>query len=240
MRVVIPSKGRPDKVRSQKLITTAVVYVPASEVKDYRAAGVYNLVAVPNRVRGITKTRNWILDHTTDPWVVMIDDDLKTAGWRELKDEHTELHVLTEDQWLREWARLFGLTIELKFRIWGVATISAPRAIYPWSPLIFQTYVTASCMGILNDGRTRFDESYPVKEDYELCLRCIVEDGGILGARYLFWENEHWSKAGGCATYRTQAVEDEMIRKLIATYPGLIRKVTRGGSRYSVDLEFPR
>lgn len=239
MLIAVPSRGRPDKVRSQKLITSACVYVPASEVQDYAAAGVTNLITVPNEVRGITKTRNWILDQTADPWVVMIDDDLKTAGWRELKDEHTELHVLTEVEWIREWARLFSLTIELRFRIWGVATLSEPRAMRPWTPFIFQTYVTASCMGILNDGRTRFDESFTVKEDYELCLRCIVEDGGILGARYLFWENEHWSKSGGCASYRTQAVEDETIRKLITMYPGLIRKVTRGGSRYSVALEFP-
>jgi len=93
-------------------------------------------------------------------------------------------------------------------------------------------------MGILNDGRTRFDESFPVKEDYELCLRCIKEDGGILGARYLYWHNEHWTGEGGCKDYRTQAMEEKAINKLMSMYPGFIRRVTRGGAEYSINLDF--
>jgi hypothetical protein len=134
--------------------------------------------------------------------------------------------------------RLFDLTEQMKYRIWGVATQSAPRAIYPWRPILFRSYVTASFMGIVNDGRTRFDERFTVKEDYELTLRCVKQDGGVVAARYLFWENSHWTDAGGCATYRTQLMELRCIKMLVGMYPGMIRRVTRGGSRYSVDLDF--
>jgi hypothetical protein len=94
-------------------------------------------------------------------------------------------------------------------------------------------------MGIVNDGKTRFDERFQVKEDYELNLRCIKEDGGVVAARYLYWENSHWKNdGGGCSTYRTQIIELRAIRLLAKMYPGMIRKITRGGSSYSIELEF--
>jgi hypothetical protein len=93
-------------------------------------------------------------------------------------------------------------------------------------------------MGMFADAGLRFDESFKVKEDYELCLRCIKEDGGVLAARYLYWENEHWGTEGGCKDYRTQAMEEEAIKMLMRRYKGMIRKITRGGSEYSIELEF--
>jgi hypothetical protein len=93
-------------------------------------------------------------------------------------------------------------------------------------------------MGILNDGRTRFDERYAVKEDYELCLRCIKEDGGIVAARHFYWHNSHWTDEGGCKDYRTAETEKRCIDMLMKEYPGMIRQVTKGGSEYSLKLEF--
>lgn len=239
MLVAIPSKGRPNRVKSQKILPSARVFVPASEMDDYRKAGVRNLVSVPDSVRGITPTRNWILENAHDRWVVMLDDDVKRAGWVRLEKQNSTYHPLrSEAAWLAEMVRLFDLTEQLKYRIWGVATQSAPRAIYPWKPILFRSYVTASFMGIVNDGRTKFDERFKVKEDYELTLRCVKEDGGVVAARYLFWENSHWTDAGGCAAYRTQLLELRCIKLLVSMYPGMIRRVTRGGSSYSVELEF--
>ena len=96
--------------------------------------------------------------------------------------------------------------------------------------------MTASCMGIINDGNIRFDERFKVKEDYELCLRCLVEDGGVVGARYLFWSNSHWKDDGGCKDYRTDEMERSAIDLLVEMYPGLIQQVTKGGSKYSIKL----
>jgi len=64
----------------------------------------------------------------------------------------------------------------------------------------------------------------------EATLRCVKEDGGVVAARYLFWENSHWTDAGGCAAYRTQLLELRCIKLLVSLYPGMIRRVTRGGA----------
>ena len=173
-----------------------------------------------------------------DPRVVFVDDDLKTQGYMELLGQSARQRKLKAHQWVTEWTKLFEVTEQLGLRVWGVATDGALRSVYPWKPFIWHTYLTASCMGIVNDGRTRFDESFPVKEDYELGLRCVKEDGAIVGARYLYWVNAHWGTEGGCREYRTQEMERKAIERLVAMYPGIVRRVDRGGSAFSIDLEF--
>ena len=234
--VAIPSKGRAGKVKSQAILPSACLFVPRLEADAYRKTGSANVVEVPDLVRGITATRNWILTHSDHRRVVMIDDDVKTSGWTHLYDRHAVHEPLPEATWLAEFVKLFEVTEQLGYRIWGVRTDSATRACYPYFPFRFRSYVTASCMGIINDGRVKFDEAYPVKEDYELCARCISEDGGVVSAQYLYWQNSHWHDLGGCHDYRTEAMERAAIRRLCKTYPGLVRAVERATSNWSIEI----
>lgn len=43
------------------------------------------------------------------------------------------------------------------YRIWGVDTFGATRALYPFKPFLWPTYVTCLCMGIRRD--TAFDST---------------------------------------------------------------------------------
>jgi glycosyltransferase involved in cell wall biosynthesis len=234
--IAVPSKGRAGSVKTQAVLPSCRVYVPRLEVAAYRKMGTRNVVAVPDDVRGITRTRNWILRHARDPRVVMIDDDVRTQGYTKLLPRNALDRRLDEPTWLAEFEKLFDLTEQLGLRIWGIRTDGATRSCYPYFPFRFRAYITASCMGILNDGRTYFDESYAVKEDYELCARCIKEDGGVLSAQYLYWVNEHWTTEGGCTDYRTQQLERDTIRRLIRQYPGMIRAVERAGSQFNIQI----
>lgn len=238
MIVAIPSKGRPGAVPSQAVIPSARLYVPEDEVEAYERLGGRNVVGVPVGVKGITRTRNWILDHADARRVVMIDDDVRMQGWARAYEWKFKHQKIDEATWLREWSRLFDVTADRRYRIWGVSTTSEVRAVYPYQPFLWRTYVTASCMGMFPDSGLRFDESFQVKEDYELCLRCVVEDGGVVGARYLYWENHHWGTDGGCKDYRTQAMEEDAIRRLQRMYPGMVRRVKRGGVAFSIQLHF--
>lgn len=241
MLVAIPSKGRAGRTRSDVVLPSAKLFVPRLEAIAYRKASKCEVVAVPDSVRGITPTRNWILDWAGKAGidrVVQVDDDVRTCGYIELLADRSKKRRMTEADFLAEFDKLFDLTEDLGYRIWGVDTVGATRALYPFKPFLWQTYVTGSCMGIRRDTGIRFDESFTVKEDYEITLRCIKEDGGVVGARYFCWVNSHWTDAGGCKDYRTQTMEEQTIRRLIRMYPGMIRRVTKGGSGYSVELEF--
>jgi len=91
-------------------------------------------------------------------------------------------------------------------------------------------------MGLINDGEFLFDENFKVKEDYEICLRHIVKYGGILGIRYLHWENEHWVTEGGCKDYRTIEIERKAIKDLIKLYPKMIRSAKRKANEFTIQL----
>ena len=236
MLIAIPSKGRAGQTESDKLLTSAVFFVPQSEVEDYRKYAKCKVEAVPNDIKGITKTRNWILKNTEEKRVVMIDDDLQSQGWTKLYSKNAKQKKLKETEWLFEFEKLFDIVEDLNWKIWGVKTEGALRSVSPYKPILFRSYITASCMGIINDGSYLFDESFPVKEDYEICLRHLEEFGGILAARYLYWQNSHWGDDGGCKSYRTQKMEAKAIKDLVKRYPGRIRKITRGGSDYSIEL----
>lgn len=239
MIIAIPSKGRANKVKSLKYLPTATLFVPTREVAAYESfnPGV-SVVGVPTEIAGITRTRNWILDNVNDGSVVMVDDDVKACGFVELMDRTAKHRKIKPEVWIKECEKLFDVTRGVGYRVWGIATQSARRSVYPYRPFLFRSYVTASFMGICNESGIRFDENFPVKEDYEINLRCIKEDGGVVAARHIYWENSHWFDEGGCQEYRTGSMEIECIKKLKKLYPGQVRQIKRGGVDVSIELSF--
>lgn len=238
MLIAIPSKNRAGRTTTHKVLPeSGTFFVPESEIHQY--SYVKNVVAVPKNVVGITQTRNWILKNTSDKWVVFIDDDVKNVGYTKLHERNAKrIEIRDEGFWVNEFLKAFDLTEQLNYKIWGVKTESAPRSMYPFKPILTKTYLTASCMGMINDGEFYFDENFVVKEDYEICLRHIVKYGGILGIRYLHWENEHWTTDGGCKDYRTVEIEKKAIKDLVKLYPNMVSSAKRKANKFTIQLNF--
>ena len=235
MIIAIPSKNRAGKTTSQKILPNATFFVPESQVHQY--SNIKNIVGVPKEIQGITKTRNWILKNCGETRVVFIDDDVKACGYVKLNERNSKhIKIDCEDFWNNEFQKLFDIAEQLNYKMWGIKTESSPRGTYPFKPILLKTYITASCMGIINDGEYYFDEEFPVKEDYEICLRHIVDKGGILGARYIYWENSHWGDEGGCKDYRTISMERDCIKKLIKKYPSMVRSAKRKANEFTIQL----
>ena len=236
MLIAIPSKNRAGNTTTDKILpNVGTFFVPESEVRQYDY--VKNVIGVPKEIQGITQTRNWILKNTDQQWVVFIDDDSKFVGYTEMQSRKAKRHEVRDEQfWYDEFLKYFDLCEQIGYKIWGVKTESAPRSMYPYKPINFKTYITASCMGLINDGEFYFNEDFKVKEDYEICLRHIQKYGGVLGVRYLHWENEHWVTDGGCKDYRTVSNERDAIKKLNKLYPGMISGAERKANEFTVKL----
>lgn len=235
MIIAVPSKGRAGLTTTNKVLPNCIFYVPESEAHQY--SNIKNVISVPKEIKGITKTRNWILKNTDDKWVVFIDDDVRNCGYTKMNEFRCEkISIKDETFWINEFVKIFDLTEQIGYKIWGVKTESAPRSVYPYMPIRFKRYVTASCMGIINDGSYYFNEDFIVKEDYEICIRHIINKGGIIGIEYLHWENDHWEQDGGCKDYRTIEVEREAIKRLNKMYPGMIRMAKRKANKFTIQL----
>lgn len=236
MLIAIPSKNRAGRTTTDKIVPNAgTFFVPESEAHQYKY--VRHVVAVPKDVQGITATRNWILRNANDEWVVFLDDDAMATGYTKLLSRNgKQIQIKDESFWVNEFVKAFDVTTQMGYKMWGVKTEAALRSVYPYKPIILRTYLTASCMGMVNDGEFYFDESYRVKEDYEICLRHMQKYGGICGIRYMHWQNEHWTTEGGCKDYRTIEMERDAIKRLIRQYPGMIRKAKRKANTFTIEL----
>ena len=237
MLIAVPSKSRAGLTTTNKILPNlCTFFIPESEYHQYKDL-VKNIICVPKEIQGITPTRNWILKNTDSRYVVFLDDDAKNVGYTKLNERKSEkINIRDEGFWAEEFLKAFDITEQLNFKIWGAKTEAAPRSVYPYKPILLKTYVTASCMGMINDGEYYFDENFKVKEDYEICLRHIKEKSGILGIRYLHWENEHWTTPGGCRDYRTIEMEKKAIKDLIQMYPNMIASAKRKANEFTIKL----
>lgn len=239
MLIAIPSKSRPFKSKSKEMLPDGILFVPENEVDIYKK--IYKeVVGVPMDIKGITPTRNWILRYAKGEDVVFVDDDLKACGyWADKEGGGRKFVKMNGEQVKEEFEKLFELAKSLGYKLWGVKTEGSKISQHDEKPFLFKTYITASCMGIVNDSELYFDESFKVKEDYEIGLRHIEMYGGLVGARYFSWENEHWGTNGGCGDYRTDAIERDCINRLIRKYPQYVKSVNRKNSQYCIKLMFP-
>lgn len=234
--IAIPSKGRANICSTQNIFKSALFYVPESEVQQY-AIHSNKIIGVPNSIRGITATRNYILKNNAGVNVFFIDDDLQYFGYVErsdlkykvkrLKDESIAISVIEQ---------LFEITYQLGAKINGFFTVGNNLSNYSWNPFLMNGVCLGSCMGIINDGTYYFDENYEVKEDYELTLRNIKEGRPTVRTNILFMQHEHTQLSGGCKDSRRIEKEKKALKMLIKEYPGMIKKATHRGTEFALQL----
>lgn len=234
-QVAIPSKGRAGLISSQSIFKSAVLYVPESEVRQY---SIYSnrVVGVPNTVRGITQTRNWILKNN-DCNIFFLDDDLEYGGYVERSEEKYKVKRVKEEAvYLREIEKLFEVSYQSGSKIFGLFTVGNNLTNYAYNPFLFNGVCLGSCMGVINDGSYYFDESFEVKEDYELTLRHYTERGITVRSNILFMQHEHTQLKGGCRDSSRILKEKEAIKKLIKLYPGMIKEAKHRGTSFAIQL----
>tara|TARA_R110002096_G_scaffold5670_1_gene26230 strand:+ start:564 stop:1313 length:750 start_codon:yes stop_codon:yes gene_type:complete len=234
-KICIPSKGRAGLITTTDIFKSATLYVPASEVEQYK---IYknNIVGIPNDVRGITATRNWILKNNTCD-VFFIDDDLQYGGYIERTETKYKVkRVKDEVVYMDEIKTLFDVCNQMGAKICGLFTVGNNLTNYNWKPYLFNGICLGSCMGIINDGSYYFDETYEVKEDYELTLRNIKELGVTVRSNILFMQHEHTQMEGGCRDSKRVEKEKDAIKRLVVQYPNMIKKAVHRGTGFAIQL----
>jgi hypothetical protein len=231
--IAIPSKGRAGLITSQKVFKSAILYVPDSEVKQY---SIYKnkIIGIPNEIKGITATRNWILKNNTCN-VFFLDDDLQYFGYIERTDLKYKVKRLNDENIvISEILKLFEICIQVNSKIFGFFTVGNNLTNYSFNPFLFNGVCLGSCMGIINDGTYYFDESFEVKEDYELTLRHLKDRGITVRSNILFMQHEHTQLKGGCRDSNRIDKEKKAIKKLISSYPNMIKEAKHRGTSFSI------
>lgn len=214
MLIAIPSKGRAGSVTSHRFLGNAEplsrLFVPESEVDDYRKYH-EQVEGVPDTIRGITPTRNFILDWAkakNERWVMQVDDDVLSFTYKE-GGVSTGFPIPARRKLLL-FTNMFVMAEELETNLWGLSVSQDKRFYREYSPFSFLCVVVGNLMGIIDDGQ-RFDERLVVKEDYDFSLQSLYHHRRILRSNKYAWFVRHHDTPGGCRSYRTRQVEQGAI-----------------------------
>jgi hypothetical protein len=135
---------------------------------------------------------------------------------------------------ISEILKLFEICIQVNSKIFGFFTVGNNLTNYSFNPFLFNGVCLGSCMGIINDGTYYFDESFEVKEDYELTLRHLKDRGITVRSNILFMQHEHTQLKGGCRDSNRIDKEKKAIKKLISSYPNMIKEAKHRGTSFSI------
>ena len=234
-KIAIPSKGRAGLITSHEIFKSGVIYVPKNEVRQY---SIYSneVVGIPIEVKGITATRNWILKNN-DCNIFFLDDDFEYGGYVERTDEKYKVkRIKDESVYIREIEKLFEVAEQSNSKIFGIFTVGNNLTNYSYNPFLFNGVCLGSCMGIINDGSYYFDETFEVKEDYELTLRHFTERGITVRSNILFMQHEHTQLRGGCRDSNRIKKEKSAVKRLITMYPDMIKEAKHRGTQFAIQL----
>ena len=224
--VYIPSKGRAGKVTSHKLFLDSTIICPDSEVELYKEHH-EKVIGVPDEVKGITPTRNWILNNMTDEWMIQVDDDARSfhkyAGGKLVTFvDPKRIDILLNT--------MFCMSEDIGFKAWGLAMAADYKFYRTFAPFSTQGVVGANILGIIKND-LRFDERLKVKEDYDYSMQHIFKYGGILRTHRFGIDVVHLTNEGGCVAYRTKDVEME-------AYGVLLKKRGKGVVKFQNNKNF--
>lgn len=208
-RIYSPSYKRHDTCISHHLFKpdTFTYVVREEEEYLYRPLGVDLKIIPEGKVKCISTTRNWILDNRDEDHIVTVDDDMKAMYWI-LRRERVELNQDDIDHQIKNG---FQMAEDLETGMWGVQVNADPMTYSTKYPFLLNKPILGPFTGIL-DQELRYDESLPLKEDYDLFLQMMQKYRKVLRFEYLAYLVDHQKLAGGCQTYRTVEAEKENIR----------------------------
>lgn len=221
--VCIPSYKRPSNVKTLQICPWAKLYVDENEADEYRNGNPNaNVIEIPNGIQGnIARVRNYILQEefaNGADAVCMMDDDIRHFGLFH-GDERGFGYVrewITGEEFGKFVERGTELCDDMGLTMWGVNIIEANRQYHQSEPFsLVKPILGPFSVHLSNDYR--YDESIPLKEDYDMFLQHLLRERAVLRMNMAFYVNGGSDTAiGGCAASRNVKSEQrqfDMLRK---------------------------
>jgi hypothetical protein len=207
-----PSYRRSDVAITHKLFPPGrfTYVVREEEYHLYEKLGVDVLSIPPGSVKDIASTRNWILNNKKHKYIIMVDDDIKAFYWIYKRNKIS----LNPEKLCEQLENGFQLGIDSKSGVWGMNLQTDPMMYRISTPFSFNSPVLGPFVGIIDDS-LRYDESLPLKEDYDFFLQQLRKHRKALRVNYLSYDADHLKLKGGCQSYRSDELEKSQNELLI-------------------------
>lgn len=229
IKTIIISRGRYDCITTHMMLPDAILAVPKSELQLY--PDVKHKVAYPDKIKGLSKLRNWCLDNFGQ--CCIFDDDI-TKCWNccheKGKDfDNADIPFLIQNT--AECCEDAGAAVFGFNQMWDVRMYKAHR------PFKLNAWV-GGVIGLL-DPTIRFDEHNMFKVDIDYCIQNLLIKRKVwIDNRFSFVQKRD-NLAGGNALYRTEeAVMREM--KYLKVKWGSYVKISKSRSKEKLLLNIQR
>ena len=179
---------------------------------------------MPNAVQGnVSRVRNYILDHFNP--VLILDDDIRRFGrWDRQKNIK-----LNTDEAMEFIEHAFLVARGLHVHMWGMNLLPDKGAYREYTPFALRAVVLGPVQGFVNMD-LRYDETLPLKEDYDLSLQVLNKYRRTLRFNMYHYVCGQHNNVGGCATYRTLDRERAQFLQLQKKWGSdIVRIDTQGG-----------
>lgn len=224
MRISVnaPSYKRAKNVKTLSYLPFCRIWVDEAEAEDYRK---YNqgaeIVSCPKGVQGnLCRVRNYILRQEFKRGmdaVLIIDDDFSCLERFDVDRETGygyERRKIEADEFLEILEKYSLMAKDLGAKYWGVNCLADARAYRHYTPFSTVAYIGGPFQCFLKGNRCFYDESLPLKEDYDMSLQQLNLERVVLRVNYLHYICDQSKSPGGCATYRNRDREREQFEML--------------------------
>lgn len=215
-----PSYKRP-KVETLEYLKTCKVWVAEREYDDYIKANQGfegNIIAVPNEVQGnLCRIRNYILDRELEQndVVLLIDDDMQSIGRFEPQGTYGYNEVLLDEGDVYEMLERYSILCDdFGFKYWGIMCNMDALSYRQTTPFSTVSYIGGPFQCFLKGNPLRYDERFPLKEDYDMTLQNCNKYRGCLRVNKYHYDCKQSKQKGGCATYRNYDREIQQLKAL--------------------------
>ena len=207
-----PSYKRPEKSITQKNYPFVKLVVCESQSKEYLYNG-NDIVICPDSAQGnISRIRNWIKDNLMNNYdsIIMIDDDNNGIGiWQKQKYK-----VLNSEE-LQEFCENIAIMCnDFGYKSFGLNCVIYKGAYREHSPFSTNKFIGAPFHGIIKGNECIYDESIPLKEDYDWTLQNLKKYKGVLRINFASYNVKQAEQKGGCANMRNVKEEERQFNLL--------------------------
>ena len=208
MKIFSPSYKRAKGVKTHRILPDVIYCVHEFEAQEYINLG-YNVEVMPDSIRGnIARVRNYILDNYIQETGLIVDDDIEAIKrWDIQNGKPLQIKIENLEEWIEQG---FVMCAESGSHLWGVNILGDKGSYREYTPLGYTSTISASFMGFYKN-KLRFDESLPLKDDYDFCLQNFNEYRKILRFNYACMVKKDHGNLGGCADYRTMSREMDQL-----------------------------
>lgn len=255
MQIVIPSKGRPDKIMTHELFPSAKVVVVADEWKAYaKSIGEDRLVLLPENLSGLTATRNFILENWKDTdFVFMADDDVNgigrnhLIGGKHLDDEDYDKTMIKDPEYAEEIVYRLGEVAESAGAWICGFDFCKDKHHMGFRPFFLSGFVGCG-MGFLKGHKLRFDPSCILYDDFDVSLmNAFYKRYCVVDSRYYLNAVDTAASSGGLSNTRNSQRYDECFKAMKRKWGHFVtrRHGNKGDNKremqynYRIKIEIP-